>query len=964
MLSVVGQSRRLLLGEDGFARVDSEDSGLPPPNGITVSSWVNITEFPGGVAPLVTIISADATYQIAFFVRHDGAGVLWGGPATAPQNQDDSVDRQPRSRVHTRRRRDTVDYSMGLGDVMNIMGPRKERSNTWTPMNFVDVSEMGVADLETSGSSTSNHYDNWYDVGYELQMQESANPEPKILTKPTGENDFVVINWEGHNAPPLSTNQWDPVNDDLSTPDFAAPQVATKVRAPDHEKFVWSQEENKNDGGWSSQVFPTNTDAETSSDAADVTNISPESAYSKQKPPKSETRTRPARPFVPDLRRPTIGDKTRRPLADKFRYNQQRRQPDTITTTTTTSPITTTTIRPIPLSKNTEERVPLWARLKNTASEEKTIDEEITTMETTTRVRPTGPSFVEIPTEKRLTMSEQTTTAPRIVTRLPVTSTRSPEVIATIKGTTTSKPASTKPKLNQTFRITTPSKERKTYTSNNNSNWPKRPFTPLKNTNMPLHSHNLDEFKRVLEGKPAIEDNGNKVVVYSMPITDVDAFNRMYEHYQEMESRHNTRINLHAVYEQAREGSEVPSINEEESNQNRIEQIPEPLPILTYKEEPLHFANSDIAPIIDSTPIIIETVIEEDVPEQVYDQSSFHPVNFENPYKTLESDYSAYYPYVQKAEPIIITPTSEGGLRGLQNIPPAYEPAIIDQQDISGKQAGFYQEPSRISHEQLPPEYTRKSQNENKKISNFRQSNEFETHDHRPVQNANPIQEDTFNSNIPIEKTYASPELISQQMLTQAISQSLNTERVESETTQNVDFNGNNAEEDYQETNPIRIEAIPLENVNTPEVPKEVPLNVNFRKMPYNFDPNTWYHITFSWNSNDHVLRIYVNGLLAGVLEQTIEDKTVLPTNGMMLLGKTLLPSLTGFDPTSHLTGEMSNFVVWGETLTATEVHSVFTCEQSPVHPVLLAWNTTPLRVYNDASVQQAPPICGISSEL
>ena len=972
-----GHGRRLLLGEDGFARVDGETSAVPA-TGITVSSWVNITEFPGGVAPIVTIISADATYQIAFFVRHDGAGVLWGGPASTESKQETFVDRHPRSRFHTkRRRRDAVDYSMGLGDVMNIMGPRKERSNTWTPMNFVDVSEMGVADLETSGSSTSNHYENWYDVGYELQMQESANPEPKILTKPSGENDFVVINWEGNNVPPLSSNQWDPVNDELDIPEIVLPKLPTKIRAPNNERFVWSQEDKKTDEGWSSQVLPINMDSSVSDNKAYVVRqpANPTSATSTLKQNKQVTRSRPARPFVPDLRRPITGDKVRRPIADKFRYNVKDRENVPAAT------VTPTTKRQFTASneevKKPENRVPLWARLKKTSGENKMNEESLVTELPPPRVRP---ATRKSPIQSKITKSygpTSTSPAPRVTTRLPVTSTRRPEVIRrkTIQGTTTTKPYISKLKAAQRLRANQ-NKERKHHTSSSASknNFPKRPFSPARASNKPMHSHSLDEFKRVFEGKSTIKDDGDKVVVYSMPITDVDAFNRMYEHYQEMESRHSPRINLHAVYQQARDGDEVPTINEDENNQNRLEQIPEPLPVLTYKEEPLHYAELEKASHSNITPVIIETVIEEAIPS--YDQSSFIPLQIQDPYKTLERDYSAYYPYVQKVDPIIISPSRDqiaqsaerhlslnipllsaaGALPGFANIPLAYEPAVLAQQDISGQQAGFYQEPSRISHEQLPPEYTRKPQTENKKMSASKHSNNINNQDFRSQQNMRPVQQYNDNNE---EQIYSSPEIIRQQMLAQALSQSLNTERVRSD-------------ESEQATKPVitekmkvvpeKIESIPVEIVNTPDVLQEVPLNVNFRKMPYNFDHNTWYHITFTWSSQDHVLRIYVNGQLAGVLEDTIPDKKILPTSGMMLLGKTLLPSLTGFDPTSHLTGEMSNFVVWNDSLSAEEVNNVFTCGPSPTHPILLAWNTTPLRVYNDATVEIAPPICGISS--
>ena len=997
----VAEARRLLLGEDGFARVDSPSK--TPISSITVSSWVNITQFPGGVAPMVTLISEDATYQIAFFVREDGAGVLWGGPATAAlPPQDDYVDRQPRTRF----RRDAVDYSMGLGDVMNIMGPRKERSNTWTPMNFVDVSEMGVADLETSGSTSQNHYEDWYDVGYELQMQESADPEPKIITKPSGKNDFIVINYDRSGPLSLSSNQWDPV-DNLKVPEpIHTPQQPTKIRAPDNERFVWSQEENK-EGSWTTNVKPVIR--------SQIRNGLPPVFSFPTTTPKIEKENKklPTRNFVPELLRlaNSEGSKSRPGI---FRYANRRQRPTTTTpkpTTTTTSSTTTTTttVRPLvqvdqEIRTSQESRVPLWARLKKTSSGEKEIKPKLEDIFTTTE-EPTTPQTTEarIITKSRPTTRFRTTTRPRPTTRIRTT-TRAPTTfsqVPRIRIPTSSRPTSyrgsassqshvtVRPPVTSTRRSTSLEKsttkqtlKHKTQQHLNSQNTAskERKFTHLNSNKRKgqnsgrtknLLSRSLDEFKRVLEGKPSVEDIGHKVVVYSMPITDEDGFNKMYEKYQQTEARQSPRINLHLVYERAREGHHQGySDTEEESNQNQLEQIPEPLPVLTYKEEPLHYAEPEQLEVtlereVSRNPVLSDPVPSRfDVPTRFvpsrFDDSSFRPVERKQPYsnfEVVETDYSEYYPHIHKAEPVLVSSLDDpmgqasedqysvdspllsvaaAALSNLQN-PLLYQPAVPAEQDISGQQAGFYQEPSRISHEQLPPEYMKKTE-EKTSFNTYQPSNSFNNQIRR-----------SYNLN---------------QYIPQNLPQPIHTAVKDEDEILHQMFEEQEPDivESFAVPTDVEAEAIPIEDETVPEVVQDVPLNVNFRKMPYNFEANTWYHITFTWSSEDHVLRIYVNGELAGLLEGTIAERQTLPATGVMLLGKTLLPSLTGFDPTSHLNGEMSNFVVWGESLSPQEVNSAFKCQSSPNRPVLLTWSSTPLRVYNDASVRKAPPICGISS--
>lgn len=126
-------SYSLVVGDGGYARLLNPAPSLTD---LTLAAWVNITHFPYGVAPILTAVSPDARSQVAFFLRHDGLGLLWGGPPSAPRYKMDQVDRHPRKQwapVETvpqkRQRRDAVDYSGGLGDIENIMAdPRSGRS--------------------------------------------------------------------------------------------------------------------------------------------------------------------------------------------------------------------------------------------------------------------------------------------------------------------------------------------------------------------------------------------------------------------------------------------------------------------------------------------------------------------------------------------------------------------------------------------------------------------------------------------------------------------------------------------------------------------------------------------------------------------------------------------------------------------------------------------------------------------
>lgn len=246
--------RRLVLGEGGYARLMASPPSLPA---LTLAAWVNVTTFPDGVAPLLTLVAPDAQSQVAFFLRHDGLGVLWGGPAGEPARALDTVDRHPRTRWlsppqsrTSRRRREAVDYSGGLGDIMDLLAdPRSGRSyDTWTPYGFVDVDQMGVEDLQAAPSSLSaglhilpmregagraESYSDWTNVPYELAMQESGRPA--IITEPSGADDFVIFNW---NVPPAapqripeSPNQWSPIWRE-KTPAKTRAKAAPKTQTP------------------------------------------------------------------------------------------------------------------------------------------------------------------------------------------------------------------------------------------------------------------------------------------------------------------------------------------------------------------------------------------------------------------------------------------------------------------------------------------------------------------------------------------------------------------------------------------------------------------------------------------------------------------------------------------------------------------------------------------------------------
>jgi len=248
-------------------------------------------------------------------------------------------------------------------------------------------------------------------------------------------------------------------------------------------------------------------------------------------------------------------------------------------------------------------------------------------------------------------------------------------------------------------------------------------------------------------------------------------------------------------------------------------------------------------------------------------------------------------------------------------------PAIIAVQDISGQQPSFYQEPSVISHQLVQPQY-----------SNQKNKHKSAEKNQQPL-----LQPINVRSNLPQAE---------EQILVQ--------------------------NPDSEQYTPIRIENIPIlltpettadiPTGATPEIETEPPMNVNFRKIDYNFDLNTWYHIAFTWSAEDRVLRIYVNARLVGILQGTMPLIPALPSNGLMLLGKTLLPSLTDFDPTSHLTGAMSDFTVWNSRLGEDEIRDLFTCTsnvQTDEREVLLSSEaSTNLRVYNDASLSRQQPLC------
>lgn len=243
---------RLSLTKGAYARVVSLQEY--PLSSFTVSGWVNVTRFSEGISPLITYLSEDVTSQFAFFLHPKGVGVLWGGPSGEIVEETEGlplVDRQPRAKwvetkLERRKKREAVDYSGGLGDIENILTKRSGTvGDTWAPLNFVDVGEMGVADLMLSGSenvenmpdSDDSHpqsrvYSDWTNVPYELHMEETVDgrgeyvvapikgvasrQEPSIITQPSGNDDFVYFNWNVPNGRdqgniPLGNNNWSPV---------------------------------------------------------------------------------------------------------------------------------------------------------------------------------------------------------------------------------------------------------------------------------------------------------------------------------------------------------------------------------------------------------------------------------------------------------------------------------------------------------------------------------------------------------------------------------------------------------------------------------------------------------------------------------------------------------------------------------------------------------------------------------
>ena len=301
---------------EGYARVIDAPTGAPLTS-ITLSSWINVTAYPNGVTPIFTYLAPDASSQISFFLRPDSIGVLWGGPTPVPIVREHHVDRHPRLlwpfinddalTQSTRIKRDAVDYSGGLGDIENILAVgRQGRANeNWSPLSFVDVGEMGVADLDTSASShiheSSLHilptrtsgsraqsYNDWTNVPYELTMLESGRhdqhfpqspPQPRIITEPSGDHgDFVYFNWD---APPgpnkknqfISNNQWSPLWDPTRKPEGNDQILQPTQHIPNQKQIPVQKEQSllstsqtkikdknlnrgKGSGHWSSDIIP------------------------------------------------------------------------------------------------------------------------------------------------------------------------------------------------------------------------------------------------------------------------------------------------------------------------------------------------------------------------------------------------------------------------------------------------------------------------------------------------------------------------------------------------------------------------------------------------------------------------------------------------------------------------------------------------------------------------------------
>ncbi|XP_042875849.1 uncharacterized protein LOC122255456 [Penaeus japonicus] len=1175
---------RLVVGDGGYARLVTPAPSL---SDLTLSAWVNVTAFPDGVAPILTAVAPDAKSQVAFFLRHDGLGVLWGGPPDVPRFHLDQVDRHPRKQWtpveqegQRRRRRDAVDYSRGLGDIVDILAEsRKGRAyDTWTPYGFVDVDQMGVADLEAApsglnddlhlvetrdGFSRSESYNDWTNVPYELHMQESdpydlhlAEPEPRIITEPSGDDDFVFFNWNVPSQPkpsiPQSPNEWSPIW--TSAREQARPQPQAQRQAEPSPlpprptvpqstqvKKTPEQPDKVNDqGAWSAQV----TKVELGQDFWSPyrlrgASFSPPVPQTPVATPTTTTTTATTRPTTPrpttTARPTTLRTTSRRPTLRPTRRTTPREttttqrsttpvptttptprpttQPPTTAPTTTPTPSTTTTrawrnnLRfttrrftappttssprytkrpsafPRPPSARRTTRMPLWKLIKHPESAHAHTTPSTTTASTTTT-------------------SSTTTTTPRPTTRIITTKRTTASRLPTASPTTTSAPTttarpttarlrvvpasrqSTPPQLTDKPQITGQKSKVSIWSSATDHHhhkatkgqgfqdkWSGKSQASLNTVHkrhrqqqtdiMPYH---VDEFQRAMEGLPPVKD-GNMAVVYSVPITDVDAFNTMYQQYQAMEvpapprprqppiiheavvkpqedetnenglgettsSRDDDVLSFHYVTEAeiSYEETDTPAVLSEEdavlvpteeplpptpsrSDIPIAEEALDPQPstvafkprptfpsVLQISEEPekVYIVEEPVQPvsiapkdqdepqlppqaayyipdvIIPSTTEAPVTVVLQDTSTQrvpVFPQVNIpsfvlkpeivpEPSTKEAPEPSIPESsklskdeenrvHSANFAVFHMGEddlPQYQGPAEEPSF----SIEDLYQPAGVLVSQDDALPVSHYQESSHLFHEQLPPHYASSKPAP------------------RPIAYGGPVSQiaDRRHDDEDVVLFSSNPqELLDQGFLPQPVHFVSTPEEANIWMKEQYD---QSPEADEVAEVEEEVLVVPASiNDDLLRIPAEVSgppagtPNFHFKKLPFEFHTNEWYHVAFTWSNRDHQTGIYVNGELIGTLTGILPSQSAFLGGGLTILGQTLLPDLTDFDHTSQFSGEMSEVNMWPQRLTSEAVRDLYQCKtQLPASPAL-SWYQLSMRFYSNIHVQDSNSLCG-----
>ncbi|XP_068228395.1 mediator of DNA damage checkpoint protein 1-like [Palaemon carinicauda] len=1217
-------SYRLVIGDGGYARILKPAPSLTD---LTLAAWVNITQFPYGVAPILTAVSPEADSQVAFFLRHDGLGVLWGGPLPVQPYETDHVDRHPRTQWtqkeqphQKRQRRDAVDYSVGLGDIENIMADsRKGRSfDTWTPYSFVDVDTMGVADLEASpsglndnlhllktrdGFSRSESYNDWTVVPYELTMQESdpydlhlKESEPRIITEPSGDDDFVLFNWNVPPPPkpsiPQSPNEWSPMWHNDQESKGVADQEETKHTST--EKI-----DRANNVRWSSQV----TEVKLGPNHWNPYGIRG-TTFTSQRPKQQPPITTTLRPTTTTHRKPTAWPArtttpwpTSKPSESRLSVQRLTTSQSTLRWRATQPPTTptpppspaihhdrhelksstqnilrgTTTRRPhsgeqnkprqTPSISRQSTRMPLWKLINQPNSQQPSLSHhknETTTLPPTT----TTAAPQTTPTTTTTTKTTVTTTPKQIIrttTRksLPQTTTirtttSRPRPVSVIRFTSSQREPTEKPQVtglkSKVSVWSTAEDVFKNKEQNHHEKWSDKSYgtanTVNKHKAVQIRPQHIEEFKRAMEGQPAIKD-GNTAVVYSVPITNVDAFNAMYEHYQaqsapeppkttkapfilkdetfvvhEEETNENQlgENNLHFtdslpyefpngpedVFEETvapaiiteekavlipteeplpptPSRSDIPIKEEEEEEESSPSRPTSDKPIVQYvppitkHEDVLEEAATNYSPSViklteensqhfHKQPIVIVAKeqdnwdaheVTSEIPATVTSKTTLTPEITTKIYKqnvvtstlpgvsepaTAETSLrnSGYKPTIPPiinfsadtvgtdkppvinelnpslqgnpvlpisakpttdAIPITTTqrtihiktnahsnppksqssgdnaplqPSSEADNPSLQSnnfavfhiseddipyypeerIPPSevvlsvdeiYQPEgiLVTQEEI--RPVSHYQEPTHLYHQQLPPEY------------------KYEAAP-RPIAYGGPVNQAAEPKTGESENVQYSADpqtLIEQGLLPQPVHYVSSKEEADIWMQSQYEQEPKGEERVFAVDSSANVDAV--SEISTPDLenPSSASDNFHFKKLPFEFLENQWYHIAFTWSSKDHQVGVYINGELTGTLTNVLSGQNVLEGGGLTILGQTLLPDLTDFDPTSQFIGEISDINLWGQRLGPDAVKALNQCRTDISVSPVLNWQELSMRFYSDVTTHENNILCG-----